>query len=383
MGTVTEFEEVVSRQIFPPSPFAIARRSRPLRFSTLTPTCTLIDVDAYNITIVGGAGLVGREFLKLLDSRNVPVGRLRLLATKRSAGKTIEFRGQLITVEETTDDSFTPDDHIVFLSASGDASRRYAPIAQANGSLVIDDSSAFRMVPAVPLVIPEINAADLEWHQGIVSQPNCTTTPMVLALNPIHQINPLKRVIVSTYQAVAGAGNAAVTGLASEARAALEGRHEPSGTQKREIAFNAVPQVDVFAEDGYTKEEIKMANETRKILHAPDVAVSATCVRVPTFFGHAMTVWAEFENPVDPAEARKLVAAQPGITIMDDPASEQYPTPLDAVGRDDALVGRLRSDTSCPGAITFWTVTDSIRKGAATNVVQIIEEATRRGLVQR
>jgi aspartate-semialdehyde dehydrogenase len=340
-------------------------------------------VDAYNITVVGGAGLVGREFLKLLESREAPVGRLRLLATKRSAGKTVSFRGTTVTVEETSDASFTPDDHVVFLSASGDASRRYAPIAQANGSLVVDDSSAYRMDPQVPLVIPEINADDLEWHHGIVSQPNCTTTPMVLALNPIHRVTPLKRVIVSTYQAVAGAGGAAVDGLASEARAALEGRHEPSGTQKREIAFNAVPQVDLFAEDGYTKEEIKMANETRKILHAPGVAGSATCVRVPTFFGHAMTVWAEFEAPVSAAEARQLMAGQVGITLMDDPASEQYPTPLDAAGRDDALVGRLRSDTSCPGAITFWAVTDSIRKGAATNVVQIIEEASRRGLVKR
>lgn len=340
-------------------------------------------MDAYNITVVGGAGIVGREFLKLLDSRNVPVGRLRLLATKRSAGKTIEFRGTPVTIEETGDASFTADDDIVFLSASGDASRRYAPIAQGNGSLVIDDSSAYRMDPQVPLVIPEINAGDLEWHHGIVSQPNCTTTPMVLALNPIHRVNPLKRVIVSTYQAVAGAGGAAVEGLASEARAALDGRHEPSGTQKREIAFNAVPQVDLFAEDGYTKEEIKMANETRKILHAPEIAVSATCVRVPTFFGHAMTVWAEFERGIDPAEARSLMASQPGITLMDDAAAEQYPTPLDAAGRDDALVGRLRADTSCPGAVTFWAVTDSIRKGAATNVVQIIEEASRRGLVRR
>ena len=340
-------------------------------------------MDAYNITVVGGAGIVGREFLKLLDSRNVPVGRLRLLATKRSAGKTIEFRGTPVTIEETGDASFTADDDIVFLSASGDASRRYAPIAQENGSLVIDDSSAYRMDPQVPLVIPEINAGDLEWHHGIVSQPNCTTTPMVLALNPIHRVNPLKRVIVSTYQAVAGAGGAAVEGLASEARAALDGRHEPSGTQKREIAFNAVPQVDLFAEDGYTKEEIKMANETRKILHAPEIAVSATCVRVPTFFGHAMTVWAEFERGIDPAEARSLMASQPGITLMDDAAAEQYPTPLDAAGRDDALVGRLRADTSCPGAVTFWAVTDSIRKGAATNVVQIIEEASRRGLVRR
>jgi len=222
-------------------------------------------LDAYNITVVGGAGIVGREFLSLLESREVPVNRLRLLATARSAGKVVEFRGKQITIEETTEASFTGDDDIVFLSASGAASKAYAPIAQANGSFVVDDSSAYRMDPGVPLVIPEINADDLEWHRGIVSQPNCTTTPMVLALAPIHRVNPLKRVVVSTYQAVAGAGGAAVAGLRAESAAALAGRHEPSGTQKREIAFNAVPQIDLFAEDGYTKEEIKMANETRKI----------------------------------------------------------------------------------------------------------------------
>jgi len=340
-------------------------------------------MDACNITVVGGSGIVGQEFLKLLDSRAVPVARLRLLATARSAGKQVAFRGQTVTVEETSEASFRPDDDIVFLSASGSASKQYAPIARANGSFVVDDSSAYRMDPEVPLVIPEINAGDLDWHTGIVSQPNCTTTPMVMALNPIHRVNPLKRVVVSTYQAVAGAGTAAVAGLRDEAAAVLAGTSRPSGTQKREIAFNAVPQIDLFAEDGYTKEEIKMANETRKILHAPDVAVSATCVRVPTFFGHAMTVWAEFEQPVTPAEARELMSAAPGVRLMDDPSAELYPTPLDVAGTDEVLVGRLRADTSLAGGITFWTVTDSIRKGAATNVVQIIEEAARRGVIRR
>jgi aspartate-semialdehyde dehydrogenase len=340
-------------------------------------------LDAYNITVVGGSGIVGREFLKILDERDIPVGRLRLLATARSAGKQVEFRGRAVTIEETAEASFTPDDHVVFLSASGSASKQFAPIAAANGSFVIDDSSAYRMDPEVPLVIPEINGADLEWHRGIVSQPNCTTTPMVLALNPIHQVNPLRRIIVSTYQAVAGAGGAAVDGLASETRAALEGRHELSGTQKREIAFNAVPQIDLFAEDGYTKEEIKMANETRKILHAPDIAISATCVRIPTFFGHAMSVWAEFERPIDPAEARDLIAASGAVRVVDDPANEVYPTPADVVGTDDVLVGRIRGDSSNPGGLALWTLTDSIRKGAATNVLQVIVEADRRGLIRR
>lgn len=340
-------------------------------------------MDAYNITVVGGAGIVGREFLKLLESHQTPVRRLRLLATARSAGKTVDFRGGLVTIEETSEASFTKDDDIVFLSASGAASKQFAPIAAANGSFVVDDSSAYRMDPNVPLVIPEINASDLDWHKGIVSQPNCTTTPMVMALAPIHRVNPLKRIVVSTYQAVAGAGGAAVDGLRSETEAALAGRHEPSGTQKREIAFNAVPQIDLFADDGYTKEEIKMANETRKILHAPDVAVSASCVRIPTFFGHAMNVWAEFENPVSPAEARALMATMSNLRMVDDPGQELYPTPADVVGTDEVLVGRLRADSSRPGGITFWTVTDSIRKGAATNVLQVIEAAAERGVVKR
>ena len=233
------------------------------------------------------------------------------------------------------------------------------------------------MDPAVPLVIPEINAEDLAWHTGIVSQPNCTTTPMVMALAPIHRVNPLRRIIVSTYQAVAGAGTAAVDGLRTETEAALAGRHEPSGTQKREIAFSAVPQIDLFDEGGYTKEEIKMANETRKILHADDIAISATCVRIATFFGHAMNVWAEFDRPISASEASELMAKGAGIRLVDDPAKEMYPTPADVVGTDEVLVGRLRGDSSLPGGITFWTVTDSIRKGAATNVLQVIEEADR------
>ena len=334
----------------------------------------------YNITVVG-AGIVGREFLKILDERSLPAGRLRLLATKRSAGTTLEFRGETITVEETTPDAFSSADEIVFLTASGDASRQYAPLARDRGSFVIDDSSAFRMDPDVPLVIPEVNGDALEGHRGIVSQPNCTTTPMVMALAPIHRTNPLRRIVVSTYQAVAGAGAAAIEGLRTETTAALDGRHEPSGTQKREIAFNAVPQVDVFVEDGSTKEETKMVNETRKILDAPDLAISATCVRIPTFFGHSMAIWAEFERPVDPAAAREAIATMPGVRVLDEPGAERYPTPLDAAGSDDVLVGRVRADSSRPGAIALWAVTDSIRKGAATNVAQIIEEADRRGLI--
>jgi aspartate-semialdehyde dehydrogenase len=206
---------------------------------------------------------------------------------------------------------------------------------------------------------------------------------MALALYPIHQVNPLKRIVVATYQAVAGAGSAAVEGLRTETAAALQGRHEPSGTQKKEIAFNAVPQVDVFSDDGYTKEELKMANETRKIFHAPDIAISASCVRIPTFYGHAANIWAEFERPIDPQAARVLIDQTEAVTVIDDPEHEKYPTPLDAAGNDQVFVGRIRQDHSNPGGLTLWAVTDSIRKGAATNVVQIIEEADRRGLLKR
>lgn len=340
-------------------------------------------LDPINITVVGGAGIVGREFLKILDERQLPVGRLRLLATSRSAGKQVEFRGNTITIEETTEGSFDGKDDIVFLSASGSASKLYAPIAAEKGALVIDDSSAFRMDETVPLVIPEINAADLAWHQGIISQPNCTTTPMALALFPIHQVNPLKRIVVATYQAVAGAGAAAIEGLKTETAAALEGRHEPSGTQKKEIAFNAVPQVDDFSDDGYTKEELKMANETRKIFHAPELAISATCVRIPAMFGHSAAIWAEFERPIDPRAARTLIDQTEAVTVIDDPEHERYPTPLDAAGKDQVFVGRIRQDLSNPGGLTLWAVTDSIRKGAATNVAQLIEECDSRGLIKR
>ena len=266
-------------------------------------------MDAYNITVVGGAGIVGREFLKLLDEpqrARCAAAPARDRALRREAGRVP--RPERSRSKRHPRPASRPDDDIVFLSASGSASKQYAPIAQANGSFVVDDSSAYRMDPDVPLVIPEINAEDLDWHKGIVSQPNCTTTPMVMALEPDPPGEPAEADHREHLPGGCRRGRRPRSmACATEAAAALEGRHEPSGTQKREIAFNAVPQIDLFAEDGYTKEEIKMANETRKILHAPDIAISATCVRIPTFFGHAMTVWAEFERPVTPAEARELI----------------------------------------------------------------------------
>jgi aspartate-semialdehyde dehydrogenase len=339
-------------------------------------------MDAYNITIIGGSGIVAQEFLKILEERDIPTGRIRLLATHRSAGSVVHFRDQKIIVEETTPDILDKNDEIVFLTATSDLSLQIAPIAKGHGSFVVDDSSAYRMDPSVPLVIPEVNATDLEWHQGIISQPNCTTTPLVLALAPIHATNPLQHIVVSTYQALAGAGGKAIEGLRSETKAALAGKSEPSGVQPREIAFNAIPQVDVFTENGSTKEELKMLNETRKILNSPDIALSATCVRIPTFFGHALSIWAKFKNPINPLVARQQIEAMPGITILDEPETGVYPTPLDCAGIDDVLVGRIRSGNS-KHELMLWAVTDSIRKGAATNVLQIIQEAAKRNLIRK
>tara|TARA_B100000029_G_C17606026_1_gene967416 strand:- start:2888 stop:3910 length:1023 start_codon:yes stop_codon:yes gene_type:complete len=339
-------------------------------------------METHNITIVGGSGIVGREFLKILDEQNIPVGKVRILATQRSAGSEVFFRDQKIIVEETNPEKFNENDEVVFLTATSDVSQQIAPIAKNHGSFVIDDSSAYRMDPQVPLVIPEVNASDLEWHQGIVSQPNCTTTPLVLALAPIHKENPLQHIVVSTYQAVAGAGGTAIKGLRSETKAALEGESKPSGVQPREIAFNAIPQIDIFAENSSTKEELKMLNETRKILNSPDIAINATCVRIPTFFGHALSIWAKFTHPIEPNKARAQIQSMPGVAVQDDVQNEIYPTPLDAAGIDDVLVGRIRQGNS-NNELMLWAVTDSIRKGAATNVLQIIQEASKRGLIRK
>ena len=339
-------------------------------------------METHNITIVGGSGIVGREFLKLLDEQDVPVGKIRILATQRSAGTEFFFRDQKIIVEETNPETLNANDEVVFLTATSAVSQQIAPIAKNHGSFVIDDSSAYRMDPQVPLVIPEVNANDLEWHQGIVSQPNCTTTPLVLALAPVHKENPLQHIVVSTYQALAGAGGAAIEGLRSETKAALEGKSKPSGVQPREIAFNAIPQIDVFAENDSTKEELKMLNESRKILNSPDIAINATCVRIPTFFGHALSIWAKFTYPIEPTSAREQIRAMPGVSVQDDVQKGIYPTPLDATGNDDVLVGRIRQGNS-NDELLLWAVTDSIRKGAATNVLQIIQEASKRGLIRR
>ncbi|MGE0134019.1 MAG: aspartate-semialdehyde dehydrogenase [Dehalococcoidia bacterium] len=334
-----------------------------------------------NIAVIGASGAVGDVFLRVAEERDFPVGNLKLLATARSAGKKLRFRGEEITVEETTAEALKGAD-LVFCSATSAASREWAPVITADGGIMIDDGSAFRMQANVPLVVPEINGDDLEWHERIVSIPNCTTTPLVMALHAMRQVAALKRVTVATYQAVSGTGVAAIEELRAQLQAYGRGEPIPSAeVYPQQIALNVIPQVDVFGEDGYTAEEAKMRNESRKILHEPELPLSATCVRVPTIIGHAEAVQLEFQSAAALDDLREALRQQPGMVLMDEPSKSVYPTPLNTAGDDRAFVGRLRIDPSVEHGVAFWCVTDNLRKGAATNAIQIAEELIRRGKV--
>ena len=324
------------------------------------------------VALVGATGVVGAEFLKCMEERNFPVGDLRLLATKRSAGRQIEFRGEQLTVRETTHDAFDGAD-IAFISASTAASKELCPAARDRGAIAFDDSSAFRQEPDVPLVVPEINPEDLREHQGIIATPNCSTVPLALTLAPLMRERGVVRVIADTYQSASGAGGAATTELHTQNAALAAGEAVVVAEHPRQLAFNAIPQIDVFLDDGYTKEEWKMQVESRKILHQPDLALSATCVRIPTEISHAIAVHAEFNRPLTVAEACALWEQQDGLTLMDGRAPGAYPTPLDATGVDDVFVGRLRQDASHPNGLAWWCVADNLRKGAALNMLQMVE----------
>ncbi len=330
-----------------------------------------------NIALVGATGAVGRVFLQVMEERSFPVESLRVCASPRSLGKRLSFRGQELPVEEATPGLFAECD-LAFISVSADISRQLAPQAVEAGCVVIDDSAAFRMEPDVPLVVPEVNADDVESHRGILAIPNCSTTQMVMALYPLHQANPVRRVVVDTYQSVSGTGGAAMEELRRQSRQVLEGEPTTPEQYPHQIAFNVLPQIDSFLESGYTVEEQKMAQETRKIMHAPEMALSATCVRVPVAVGHSEALHVEFDRPMEVAEARALLKAFPGVTVADDPADHSYPMPVDAAGRDDVFVGRIRRDASHPNGLALWVVSDNLRKGAATNAVQIAEELVRR-----
>jgi aspartate-semialdehyde dehydrogenase len=325
-----------------------------------------------SVAIVGATGLVGQEFIRTLEQRRFPMSSVRLYASDRSHGRKLRVGNEQVEVKETTADSFSGIDVALF-SAGADISRQFSPIAAASGAVVVDNSAAFRMDPEVPLVVPEVNPEDIGKHRGIIANPNCSTIQMVVALFPLHRVNPIKRITVATYQSVSGTGSAAVEELTGQSRLVLEGREARPQVYPYQIAFNVLPEIDVFMENGYTKEEWKMVEETRKIMHAPDIAVSATCVRVPVMVGHSEAVQVEFSRPMSPQEAREILSRAPGVRLMDNPTGRSYPYPLVVSGQDDVYVGRIRKDASHPNGLVLWIVGDNLRKGAALNAVQIAE----------
>ena len=333
----------------------------------------------YHVAIVGATGLVGQEFIRVLEQRHFPMSSIRLYASDRSVGKRLKVNNQEIEVKKTAPDSFEGID-IALFSAGADISRQFSPLAARAGATVVDNSAAFRMEPDVPLVVPEINPGDIKDHRGIIANPNCSTIQMVVALYPLHKVNPINRITVATYQSVSGTGSAAIEELRVQSRVILDGGKATPEVYPYQIAFNLLPEIDVFLDSGYTKEEWKMVEETRKIMHAPDIAISATCVRVPVYVGHSEVVQAEFTRPMSVEEARHLLAQAPGVEVMDDPRTRLYPYPALAAGRDEVFVGRIRRDASHPNGLVFWIVSDNIRKGAALNAVQIAEELVRRDL---
>lgn len=326
-----------------------------------------------NIAIVGATGAVGVEILTCLEQRNFPVKSLKLLASARSAGKQVTFRGEQLTVEELTENSFNGVD-IALFSAGGSISLKYGPIAAAAGCVVVDNSSAFRMDPHVPLVVPEINPeAAFNHPKNIIANPNCTTIITLMALYPLHKAFGLKTVIASSYQAVSGSGQQGIVELESQVKAIVAGEPVEQNVYPRQIAFNLIPQIDAFTESGYTKEELKMLNEGRKILSLPELNVTCTCVRVPVYRSHSVSVSAVFEKPIDVASAQKAYEDKPGVALMDDIEARLFPTPLDSTNGDTCYVGRIRKDMALDNALALWVVGDQVRKGAALNAVQIAE----------
>jgi aspartate-semialdehyde dehydrogenase len=335
----------------------------------------------YRVAVVGATGAVGRAMRSILEERNFPVKELVALATAKSAGTRLEYRGEDVTCKELTPDSFKGIDLALF-SAGGGTSLKFAPYAKEAGCVVVDNSSAWRMEPDVPLVVPEVNPDDVDWHKGIIANPNCSTIQMVVVLKPLHDAAQIKRVVVSTYQAVSGTGAKAINELLKQTPQVMAGEAVEPLVYPYQIAFNCLPQIDVFLEDGYTKEERKMVEETMKIMGDPSIAVTATCVRVPVQNGHSESVNLQFARPLSVERARELLAAAPGVKLVDDPANKVYPMPIDASGQDDTYVGRIRLDPTAENALNLWVVADNLRKGAALNAVQIAELLAERDLVR-
>ncbi len=329
---------------------------------------------SYKAAILGATGAVGAEFLALLDERDFPLASLKLLASHRSAGRKLAFRGEELTVEEVTEASFEGVE-LVLSSAGASVSKKFVPAAVAAGCVVVDNTSAFRMDPEVPLVIPEVNPGDISSHKGIIANPNCSTIIMNVPVWPLHKANPIRRIVVSTYQAASGAGAAAMAELEEGARAMLEGREFTPKVLPHPAAFNVFSHNSKVGPDGYNEEEIKMVRETQKIFHAPDILVAATCVRVPVMRAHSESINLQFAHPITEDEVRTILSAAEGVKIVDDRENSYFPMPLDAAGEDDILVGRIRQDVSQPDGcgIEMFVSGDQIRKGAALNAVQIAE----------
>ena len=353
---------------------------------------------SYHIAVVGATGAAGSELLRVLERRNFPVASLRAIGSERSAGKSVRFRGESIAVEKLAEPSFNKID-IAFFSAGGDVSRNYVPIACQSDAIAIDKSSAFRMESHVPLVIPEINADDVRRHRGVIANPNCTTTVMLMALYPLHRVFGVRRVFAASYQAVSGSGVQGIEELTRQTRAAVREKELPGSSASAKatadrpspatailateatadavyphpIAFNLLPHIDSFLESGYTKEEVKMQDETRKIMHLPTLRVSATCVRVPVYRAHSVAVTAEFVRPVSIQQAREILSKAPGLELVDEPHSNRYPMPLNVAEKDNCQVGRVRLDCALDNGLSFWVSGDQLLKGAALNAVQIAE----------
>ncbi|HNS14196.1 MAG TPA: aspartate-semialdehyde dehydrogenase [Syntrophorhabdaceae bacterium] len=335
----------------------------------------------YNVAVAGATGAVGNEMISVLEERDFPVKNLILLASSRSVGKTLSFKGKSVKVQELKEDSFKGID-IGLFSPGGSVSMKFAPIAAASGCVVIDNTSAFRMDPDVPLVVPEVNEHAIAGYKskGIIANPNCSTIQMVVVLKPLHDFAKIKRVVVSTYQAVSGTGMKAIKELEQQVLNIYNARKVEIKVYPHQIAFNCLPHIDSFLDNGYTKEEMKMVNETKKIMEDYNIAVTATTVRVPVFYGHSESVNIEFEKEITPAKARALLKKAPGVKVVDDPSKNKYPLAINAAGKDDTFVGRIRRDETISHGLNMWIVADNIRKGAALNAVQIAEALIRKYL---
>ncbi|MCG2676213.1 aspartate-semialdehyde dehydrogenase [bacterium] len=360
----------------------------------------------YNTAVVGATGAVGQEMIKILEERNFPIKEIKLLASARSARKRLKFKGKDVIVEELTPDSFKNVD-IALFSIGAEISKKFAPIAVKSKTVVVDNSSAWRMDPGVPLVVPEVNPLALEKHKGIVANPNCSTIQMVVVLKPLHDAARIKRIVVSSYQSVSGWGREAMEQLYQEMQEILSkvdprssildpSKFKPASSIQLpassiqdpvsrvlpyQIAFNVIPQIDDFIESGYTKEEMKMVNETRKIMEDDSIQITATCVRVPVYIGHSEAINIETETKLTAKEVREILSKAPGVVVIDDPKESKYPIPIDAAGKDETFVGRIREDESIENGLNLWVVSDNLRKGAALNTIQIAELLIEKGLI--